>query len=76
MILRTMLELESIILIVIGLIYEERLIQWENRMIRNFRLCLKKSIKKQQLVRQQTAMFLNEGRSPQTIWSHVLLQNY
>lgn len=56
MILRTMLELTVIILIVCGLLNEEKLISWENQMIRNFRLCLKKGIKKQQLVWPQATV--------------------
>ena len=44
MLLRTMLELLAIVLIFLGLMYEEKLIRWENRVMKYFRIW-KKGIK-------------------------------
>ena len=60
MLLRTMLELLAIVFIFLGLIFEEKIICWENRVIKYFQIW-KKRIKKQQLVGKQAAMILNEG---------------
>lgn len=56
MTLQTILEISSIVLIFLGLIHEEKLIRWENRIIRCFRSYLKKGIKKQQLVGKQATV--------------------
>ena len=55
MLLRTMLELLAIVLIFHGLIFEEKVICWENRVMKYFRIW-KKGIKKQQLVGKQAAV--------------------
>ena len=55
MLLRTMLELLAIVFIFFGLIFEEKVICWENRVIKYFRIW-KKGIKKQQLVGKQVAV--------------------
>ncbi len=60
MLLQTMLELVAIVFIILGMIFEEKIICWENRVIKYFRIW-KKGIKKQQLVGKQAAMILNEG---------------
>ena len=60
MILQTMLELLAIVFIILGLIFEEKIICWENRVIKYFQIW-KRGIKKQQLVGKQAAMILNEG---------------
>ncbi len=60
MLLRTMLELLAIVFIFFGLIFEEKIVRWENRVMKYFRIW-KKGIKKQQLVGKQAAMILNEG---------------
>lgn len=56
MVLRTIFEISSIVLIFLGLIHEEKLIRWENWVIRCFRSYLKKGIKKQQLVGKQATV--------------------
>lgn len=55
MLLRTMLELLAIVFIFLGLMYEEKVICWENRVKKYFRIW-KKGIKKQQLVCKQAAV--------------------
>ena len=55
MLLQTMLELLAIVFIILGLIFEEKVIRWENRIIKYFRIW-KKGIKKQQLVGKQAAV--------------------
>lgn len=55
MLLQTMLELLAIVFIILGMIFEEKIIRWENRVIKYFRIW-KKGIKKQQLVGKQAAV--------------------
>ena len=56
MALRTIFEISLIVLIFLGLIHEEKLIRWENQIIKCFRNYLKKGIKKQQLVGKQATV--------------------
>lgn len=56
MLLRTVLELAAVVLIIYGLINEERLIRWEDKMMRFFRIKIKNGIKKQQLVGKQATV--------------------